>query len=412
MESVQNAAAVVESEEALRQQISAAAAAGRETCELWYRLASFLQERKRLLEAAPCFERALTGFEAGGKEFEGFLADGLYSYATVLKDLRRFLEAEATLERANVLLARVVGRDHWKTGLGFALLAELRHERGLDAEALAPAEQAHAILCQHLGASHPHAARLAILLGAICGILGKYSESEKHLTEGLATFDGVVGKTDPEVVHRLLRQAASYRSQGAVDRAMDVCESALDRCEASTPLFAVAACNLADLYWDRGRHLEVGKLLQSAVPVLRAQAELHEPSLGRALARLAFVERRVGRYEEGERAAAEAVQVGAVCPAISHQELVNFMALHAWLQSKNGRAADALETLDKALECLERNGEGKSMQMIAVLEEKAHNLRILGEYQTASEMEERADSLRTGSLGLPGDDEKEREQDA
>src|SRR5262249_32879025 len=105
----------------------------------------------------------------------------------------RYEEAEATLDRARVIVEKRIGKETSSFALVLTAQALLAHLRGRDADALTRAEQAVVLSDKVNGPNFPAVGRALVLLGQSRMALGQTREALAPLQRVIA-----LGGTDPE----------------------------------------------------------------------------------------------------------------------------------------------------------------------------------------------------------------------
>ena len=210
--------------------------------------------------ALDLFRRARTLRASLLGEDHHLVAQSLNSTGVALKELGRFDEARAALERSLAISTATLGESHPVTSKALANLGLLLDAQGRDQEAEAYARRALAAREAALGPDH---LEVSFVLGNLASVLldlGKVDESLAVARRGLAIREKQTGADSEHTADGLSYVAQALKAQGKLDEAAETNRRSLAILEKKgtgrDPNIGVLLSRLAEIAEEQGRWSE------------------------------------------------------------------------------------------------------------------------------------------------------------
>lgn len=232
------------------------------------------------------------------------LATSLANLGSVLRDARRYDEAEFLLREALRLRQQALGEGHYHTIVSLNKLALLLREQGETTAAREMFEQALAARQKLLGPLHPlYAASLNNLALALFDE-GRFAEAAPRFSEAIERWRLALQPNDSRLGQALVNLAHCRRELGQLAEAEQLCREALTVWPVDSDGYSAAQFALARVRMDGGAYAEALGMYALLVP----QAEHQQKT---RLVALMNADRGRCLLATGELAAAEPLLVGS-----------------------------------------------------------------------------------------------------
>jgi serine/threonine protein kinase len=245
--------------------------------------ANDLREVGRYDEAAALLERTRAQTIAFHGPDHPRVADVLETFANLRSSQGHQAEALELSRAALAMVERVYGEDSLEVAKVLNNLAIVLDESGRNSEAVGVLERARTIFVRS-GEGHEKAlAYVEVNLGQALHNLGRHDEAEQHYRVALATFVALYGEEHPNVVVARLNLAATRTHGPEVLLALDELEQGRQKLEL---LLGATHPDLAELELERARTLRGLARLDEALLADQRALTLLEGTFGSSNSRL------------------------------------------------------------------------------------------------------------------------------
>jgi tetratricopeptide (TPR) repeat protein len=308
------------------------------------RLEAVLGHSLRLLGddagAQPAYERALVLREQLFGPDHPDVAESLYDLANLLRDRRRYREAESLYQRALAIQERVLGPDHYDVSRTLHSLAFLYWHQYWHQGRYAEAESLYLrSLALKEPVSGPDDRNTAMTLNNLAMVYraqGRYAEAQALYQRALAIRERVLGPDHPDITMSLNNLANLYRFQGRYAEAEPLYLCALAARErvlgSNHPRVALSLRNLAILYMERGRYREAEPLYQRALTIWERVLSPDHPDVFLTRNMLILIYWTQRRYAEAEPLFQRALAFYGRGPGPAHSYMAVMQMVFAFRQ--------------------------------------------------------------------------------
>ena len=390
-------------------------------------LGTIYKEQSNYVKAEALFKRALTITDyASDQNFADLVVTLLRELVSVYSAQRNWAQSEGPLKRLIAINELKYGKNH-PIGIVYDdlnLLAIGYKEQGKNAEAeevlrhlLANKEQAY-------GKNHPEVAENLEFVADVCVIQGKYTEAVQLYQRALAIWEHKLGKEHSDLTTTLYLLGETYRAEGKYSEA----EKYLQRALANTPQvlgknylqvrqstprgFDTILYGLARLYEVQGRYAEAQELdrqnlardeqeasteLASAPERDKAWPRRQSSAVNQALANLAWVYERQGRYAEATELLQRVLKIEEQESGRNHPDTALTVTQLARVYETQGEHKQAKQLYQRALAIHEKTGNNSYVANI--LDKLAVAYRAETNYAEANRFYRRTLAVTEQTLG-------------
>ena len=309
---------------------------------LAHKVAAYLGDHGRYLEADPLFQRALSMREQVLGPDHPDVARTLHDLANLYRAQGKYLEADLLYRRALSIREQVLGPDHPLVAATLANLAILCWKRGQYEQAEALAQRALSTASQALGSEHPDVAYSLNILGAIFFEQGKYREANPLYQRALSLFERALGPTHHLVAMTLTNLAAIFERQNEYEQANPLYQRALSLFERALgpdhPIVAQTLYEMANLSRKQGEDGQAQMLYERALRIRESRLGQLHPETAETLHDLAVLWQKQDRQSEALAFAERALTIYVQTLGNAHPKTVASQALYAQLIQEQERA--------------------------------------------------------------------------
>jgi len=280
------------------------------------------------------------------------VAQSLHGLGDIFADMGRFVEAIANLEQA-IQMRRALDAEPTLIAKSINNLAIIRYTLGEYDGAIEDFEQVYEVFLAEVGPTHPFT---AVALGNLAAVLEEVGQLDRALAlskKQLATAMEVLGPDHPDVADAHNGLAVMYFSKGDYDGALEHVGRANEIYEAAGR--------------DQDQILTLG-------------------NMGQVLDSL-------GRYEEGERAVSQAVDIAERLWGRNHLEFASALSAWAGTLANLGRSDEAVERYREVLTIREAILGREHKEVAASINNLAFMAQDRGDYVEARGLFEEALAL-------------------
>ncbi|MCW5981352.1 MAG: tetratricopeptide repeat protein [Bryobacteraceae bacterium] len=272
---------------------------------------------------------------------------------------------------------------------------------GLDLMDQGRCQEAEAFLRQALEIAGLANATAVYNLASLYHRQGRLPEAERLQRLALEQIERTRGPFAPEMVQSLSDLGALYRSLGRYTRAIDVLERAVQILDRNPPqkFTATVLLHLANTYYDLGEYAEADSLVRRALAAFEA-GNYEDPSdLGYILSGLGRGYALREQYVDAEAAYHQAVSVIGDTLGPRRSEYALALANLAFVYERTGRFRDALPVFESAIDILEQSVGDEAPFLAEVLYGYSNVIKALGRKSEARQIARRAKSMEAPRPG-------------
>ena len=327
------------------------------------------------------------------------IADSLHNVAAVALARANLEEAEQLEREALAIWTPALGEDHPTLAVALGNIAAIAGKRGQYAEAERLYRRGLEIREGALGPDHPRLATSVNNLASVLDKLGRHEEAEQLFRRSLAIAERAHGRVHPDVARALNNLFNVLRTQGRtadgeamLQRAIEVWE----KCLPDSRELAVSLGNLATLHKARGEYDEAENVLLRCLAITQRQVGPDHPDLATPLNNLADLYATAGRWDQAEELFLRALRLREQA---GHRTSPETLSNLADVARRQGRVADAVRWVDRAIGVVEQDLGGDSTALVPLLWQLARLQRMGDDSVAAVSSLERALQVQERALG-------------
>ena len=326
----------------------------------------------------------------------------LMTDSSALQQKGKLDEAVGLRERAQTIIEKTFGVEHFVAALNLKLLAFLYDQKGDYRKA--EATYLRALVAQEKlnGPDHVEVAGVLIGLGTVYGHMEDFARAEQAYARALAIREKALGPDSPEVASVLFSLSYTFTNRGMYGRAEPLLLRALAIQEKAlgpdTLEVALTVNNLAYLYMEKGNYEQSEALFKRSLAVLEKLLGPEHALVGTPLNSLAALYRTKGDYQRAEPLLKRALAIQEKAAGPEHPDTANALNSLAILYSDKGDDERALPLFQRALAIREK-AQPESSAVAATLNSLAHVYSSKGDHAQAISLYKRALAIIEKTLG-------------
>jgi tetratricopeptide (TPR) repeat protein len=345
----------------------------------------------RQMAALPKDDRSalLLAIDLNG-EGESFFGKGMY------------LAAQSSFQKALEIRRRVLGEDHYYTGVSYSNLGYVLNALGQYAAAQALYEKALEIFRRLLTEDDPHTATVYTNLASNLWGQGKYVVAQPLFEKALQIRQRVLGRDHPDTAAGYNNLAMNLAAQGKRLAAQPLFEMTLDinrRLAESSAATASSYNNLAVNLNEQGKYIQAQPLYEKALNIRRQLLTDSHPDTAKSYNNLARNLEDQGKYAEAQPLYEKALEIDRRLLSDDHPDTaISYNNLGHILHAQ-GRYAEAQPLVEKCLEINRRLLTNNHPDTASSLNNVAVNLLRQAKFAAAQPLLEQALDIRRRLLG-------------
>ena len=314
-----------------------------------------------------------------------------------------YFKAEPLLEKALVILKRVLGDEHPTTITSYNNLAVLYHSQGKYSETEQLYKKALDMRQKVLGDEHSDTATSYNNLAGLYYSQKEYTKAEQLYKKALIIQHKVLGDKHPDTITSYNNLAELYTSQGEYIKAEQLYKKALDMRQKvlgdEHPDTATSYNNLAGLYYSLGDYVEAELLYKKSLDIRQRVLKDEHPDIVISCNNLAVIYDTQGEYIKAEQEYKKALDMGQKILGDEHPNTATSYNNLAGLYNSQGDYIKAELLYKKALNIRQRVLSDEHPDTIISYNNLAKLYYHQEKYTKAEQLYKKALDLRQRALG-------------
>jgi tetratricopeptide (TPR) repeat protein len=242
-------------------------------------------------------------------------------------------------------------------------------------------------------------------LGAVCHILGSYSQATDLYTQALEVQESVYGSKHPQNAVTLHSMAAVFESKGETEVALGLYERAMKVAQltwgARSSQTAALLHKMAGLCNIQGKHAKAVELLNHEVEISRSDVS-QRSQLEEAFTLISMAQslKSMGNYDRAIDYLQQALNIHEAKVGRKHPKTALVLCSMAELYNLVGRCKRALKLCSRALSIQEATISVSHPSFAVTLQSMANVYETLGEHSKAMDLFQRALGINEAAFGL------------
>jgi len=297
----------------------------------------------------------------------------------------------------------VLGKDHLDTAATYESIAYVNNECGNYEEAFGWYEKALKTIKKQLGDEHPKIGSIYHNIGKLVGDQGREDLAIDWDLKALRIREKYLGKDHPETANTYNNLGYSYEYLGEYDKALEMNLKSLEAKKKSLrkdhPHIGMTYASLASVYEKQGKYEESLELYLKALRIREKALGKKHPFTARTYTSLGKIYRLCGDYESALSYLEKALEIRVAVYGEEHAEtaVVYYRMGKVFFEQKKFKKA--LEMYKLSLAIREKTLEKNNTDIAKNLNDIALVLSIIGDYENASGLFDRAYNMQKQLFG-------------